>query len=109
MQHVLIINRLMPEPDGAGALVGISGVTHDGQSVRFEAGSDQRINLQTLEFQKTPLLLLSDRVLEPFPDLLQVPADALIAIVPMSSAQISALLDRGEGDRLKAAVRDQLS
>lgn len=109
MQQVLIINRLIPERDPGGALGSISGVTHDGQAIRFEGSEAQRINLHSLEFQQTPLLLLTDRVFQPFSDVWLVPADALIAIVPMPSDQIKQLLEQGEGESLIAAVRDQLS
>lgn len=109
MQQVLIINRLIPERDSSSALGAISGVTHDGQAIRFEGSDQQRINLHSLEFQQTPLLLLTDRLFQPFSDVWLVPADALIAIVPMASEQIRKLLEQGEGESLIAAVRDQLS
>jgi hypothetical protein len=108
MQHALILNRLIPETGLDGRVEQISAVTHDGRSVRFESEPEQRINATTLQFQQTPLLILTDQLLEPFPGMLQVPPQALIAVVPMASADIAALLDRQEGDRLLEAVSAQL-
>ncbi|WP_146071911.1 hypothetical protein [Marinobacterium lutimaris] len=109
MQQVLIINRLIPEKDAAGALARLSAVTHDGQAVSFESCAEQRINLLALEFQQTPLVLLTDRLLQPFAGIQQVPADALVAVVPIPADQVRALLEQGEGDQLRDAVKDQLS
>lgn len=109
MQQVLIINRLIPEKDASGALVRLSGVTHDGQAICFESSPAQRVNLLSLEFQQTPLVLLTDRLLQPFSEIWQVPADALVAVVPIPASQVRTLLDQGEGDNLRDAVKDQLS
>ncbi|TCK06886.1 hypothetical protein [Marinobacterium mangrovicola] len=109
MQQVLIINRLIPEKDASGALVRLSGVTHDGRAVSFESCAEQRINLLALEFQQTPLVMLTDRLIQPFSEIWQVPADALVAVVPIPADQVRALLERGEGDSLRDAVKDQLS
>ncbi|MBV1788771.1 hypothetical protein KQ940_11965 [Marinobacterium sp. D7] len=108
MQHALILTRIVPERGLDGVLTAVSAVTHDGRAVRFESQPDQHINLTILEYQRAPLLLLTDRLYEPFPGVITVPGDALLSIVPMSAEHIRALLDRNEGDRLLEAVSVQL-
>lgn len=108
MRHALILNRLIPEAGPDGRVAQISAVTHDGRSIRFGSAPEQRINVTTLEFQQPPLLVLSDQLLDPFPGMQLVPPQALLAVVPMASADIAALLERGEAERLLAAVSDQL-
>ncbi|MBS98168.1 MAG: hypothetical protein CMI01_05775 [Oceanospirillaceae bacterium] len=109
VQNVLILSRLVVEASDMGGLPTVSGVTHDGRSVQFLAEADQSVNVKTLEFQQTPVLVLVDQLLEPFAGMLQVPARALLSVVPMASGEIQALLDRGEGDALLRVVREQLS
>jgi len=108
MQHVLILNRLIPEQDGAGRICAINAVTHDGRSVRFESAAQQRVNLTTLEFQLPPLLLLLDQLQELQPGMLSVPSSALIAIVPLDAEEIRTLLGEGKGDALLRATSEQL-
>ncbi len=108
MQHALILNRLIPEQDGAGRVCAINAVTHDGRSVRFESDPQQRVNLTALEFQQPPLLLLMDQLLEPFPGMLAVPSSALVAVVPLGAEQIRTLLSEGQGDALLRATSEQL-
>lgn len=108
MQHALILIRILPERAPDGALQAIMGITHDGRSVRFDAQADQQVNLVALEHQQVPMLLLADRLYQPFSDLLSVPGDALLSIVPLSADHIRQLLERGEGDRLLEAVSVQL-
>ncbi|GGC08458.1 hypothetical protein GCM10011352_38470 [Marinobacterium zhoushanense] len=108
MQHALILTRIVPERGLDGALTAVSAVTHDGRTVRFQAQMDQHINLTLLEHQRAPLLLLTDRLYEPFRDMITVPGDALLSIVPLPAGHIRALLDRDEGDRLLEAVAVQL-
>lgn len=108
MQHVLILNRLIPEQDSAGRVCAINAVTHDGRAVRFESSVEQRVNLTTLEFQQPPLLLLLDQLLEMQPGMFTVPSEALLALVPLQAEQIRGLLGEGQGDALLKATSEQL-
>ncbi|MBR9882332.1 MAG: hypothetical protein GYB21_01150 [Oceanospirillales bacterium] len=104
----MILTRIVPERGVDGALLAVSGVTHDGRAVRFEAQAEQRINLTSLEYQRAPLLLLVDRIYEPFSGAISVPGDALLSIVPLPPGHLKELLDRHEGDQLLQAVSLQL-
>ncbi len=64
------------------------------------AAPDQRVNLQSLLQQQAPFVLFSDQLEALAADRLQIPADALISVMPAASAAINALLESGKADQL---------
>lgn len=88
MQHVLILKRLLPEYDEHNFLLGMSALTHTGELVRFAADQTQSINVLTLSLQKAPLVLLVDQLEYLDLNTLRIPADALMAVVPVAADEV---------------------
>ncbi|WP_027857962.1 hypothetical protein [Marinobacterium jannaschii] len=62
--------------------------------------ADQRVNLQSLLQQQAPFVLFSDRLETLAADRLQIPADAMISVMPAASGSIQALLESGQAEQL---------
>jgi len=97
MKHILIVTGF---ESSAGRTDCLYLRDHRQRICTVLAGAEQRVNLQTLLQQQAPFVLFSDRLDTLAADRSQIPADALISVLPASTDSIAALLESGQADQL---------
>ncbi|MBA4503463.1 hypothetical protein [Marinobacterium marinum] len=108
MQHVLILTRLTPRSTHPGRVDELVGVTSDGRSLSIRSDAVQRVNVALLQHQQMPLILLCDQLQSAVLTDLEVPANALVSIIPLPANEVGALLREGKETLLLEEIRTQL-
>lgn len=86
----------------------LAAVDHLGGRILFQAGETQRINILALQQQVLPCVVLVD-TLQQLADFRQVPANAMLSIVPMQAAEIESVLTTGAAETLLRMARGERS
>ena len=108
MLHALLLTRISNQPNEVGVIRELMAVTSEGQSLLIRSEEAQRVNVAQLESQRLPLVLLCDRLEPSLEADLELPARALVSVVPLPAPEVEALIRAGQEQVLLEQIRAQL-
>lgn len=101
MQHAFILTKIesyVTEREGQVFRLGLLDYCHRDISVLGSA--EQQINIMAIQNQHFPIVVLSDQIERSIDERIEIPATALVSIVPIAAMTMQGVIDAGKAEEI---------